>query len=432
MQELQPVSIKTWMDLCHPEDLEVSNSLLDKHFSGETEIYECEVRMRHKDGSWVWVLDRGKVVEWEKLGKPKRMTCTHTDITKLKNYAEQLRYLSLHDQLTGLYNRTYLENELDRLGKSREYPITIISMDLDGLKLVNDTLGHEQGDNHLKDCARILLDSFRTSDIVARVGGDEFVVLLPKTDTRAGEEIVTRIEYRIDNYNKRKKRKIPLSLSIGLACAEDSSKDLAEVYKEADDKMYRDKLNREDNSRSQILRALMKALEERDFITNGHAKRLEELCLELGQKLNLSYVQISNLSLLAQLHDFGKVEIPDDILFKPSHLTEEEWKIMRQHPEKGYRIAKATADLAGIADLILKHHEHWDGQGYPLGLKDDEIPLECRILAIVDAYDAMTNDRPYRKAMFHEEAVQELRRCAGTQFDPKLVEIFLEIMESEK
>ncbi len=353
---------------------------------------------------------------------------TIQDISERKQFEEQLKYLSLHDQLTGLYNRAYLENELYRLNKGRECPISIISVDLDGLKLVNDTLGHDHGDNLLKVCGSILQESVRDSDIVARAGGDEFVILLPRAEFQAGERIVQRIQSEIENYNQVQKGQIPLSLSIGLACAENSQQDLIAVLKQADDLMYRDKLNRNINSRSQIMTALMAALEERDFITSGHAQRLEELCLKLGKEMRLSVNQLSNLNLLAQVHDLGKVGIPDHILFKPDLLNEAEWEIMRQHPEKGHRIARASTDLAGVSDLILRHHEQWDGRGYPLGLQGEEIPIECRILAIVDSFDAMTNDRPYRGAMPVHEALAELKKNAGTQFDPQLVEAFLEII----
>ena len=350
------------------------------------------------------------------------------DISERKKYEEQLKYLSLHDQLTGLYNRAYLENELQRLQHSRDFPISIICMDLDGLKLVNDTLGHDHGDTHLRDCAQLLQESFRAADIVARFGGDEFVALLPRTNQKAGEKLIDRIRSRIDEFNQEKSREIPLSLSIGVACAKESNGDLLDVFKQADDLMYRDKLHRDITSRSQIMKGLMAALEERDFITSGHAHRLEDLCFNLGREMGLSASQLSDLNLLAQVHDLGKVGIPDYILFKPGPLSEEEWQIMRQHPEKGYRIAQSTTDLAGISELVLKHHERWDGKGYPLKLKGEEIPIECRILAIVDAFDSMTNDRPYRKAMPVAEVQEELQRCAGSQFDPQLVPIFLQMM----
>lgn len=350
------------------------------------------------------------------------------DVTERKQYEDQLKYLSLHDQLTGLYNRVYFENELERLSSSREFPVTIISIDLDGLKLVNDTVGHEQGDRLLIACAQALREVFRGSDVLARVGGDEFVALLPQTGAHTGEVIAGRIESHIDDYNSKNKNQLPLSISLGMATAENNSKLLQDTYKEADDLMYRAKLHKGVDARSQIIQSLMAALGERDFITEGHARRLEELCCKVGEKVNLTKKQLSDLSLLSQVHDLGKVGIPDSILFKEGSLTDEEWDIMKQHSEKGYRIASSSNDLSGIAEFILKHHERWDGSGYPLGLKGEDIPIECRILAIVDAYDAMTNDRPYREAIDKKLAIKELEINAGNQFDPFLVNIFLMVI----
>ncbi len=365
----------------------------------------------------------GRIIGFQGVGR---------DITKRKEMEEQLKYLSFHDQLTGLYNRTCFEYEMQRLSKGRDYPITIITMDVDGLKMVNYTLGHDYGDSVLKQCAEILRQSFRGSDILARTGGDEFTALLPGTSLEAGRKVAQRVRKRIDQFNRNNRLKeIPLGISIGLSCAQDSVKDLTSVFKEADDLMYRDKLSKDIPHRSRIIRSLVVALEERDFMSQEKAQKMEERCRLVGEKVGLSEKQLSDLAILVHLHDIGNVGIPDHILFKEGHLTEEEWRVIYQHPEKGYRIAKASADLADIADLILKHHERWDGEGYPLGLEGKEIPIECRILSIADAFETMTQERPFRKAISAPEAREEIRKYSGTQFDPELAEVFLEVLASE-
>lgn len=349
------------------------------------------------------------------------------DVTGRKKAVEKIIHLSFYDSLTGLFNRTYYEEELERLQKRGEYPITIITADVDGLKFVNDTMGHSRGDDLLKACAEVLKESCRDSDILARLGGDEFVLLLSQTGEGEGEKVISRIRSNVEEHNKTY-YELPLSLSLGMATAENRGEPLEETYKKADNLMCRAKLHKEQGTRPQIINTLMAALEERDYITEGHAQRLSLLCRQVGERVGLSTRQLDDLALLSRVHDLGKVGTPDSILLKEGPLTQEEWRIMKQHPEIGYRIALASPDLSGIADLILKHHERWEGTGYPLGLKKEEIPVECRILAVVDAFDAMTSDRPYRKARTFEEAVEEVKRCAGTQFDPYLVHVFLKVL----
>lgn len=220
-----------------------------------------------------------------------------------------------------------------------------------------------------------------------------------------------------------------MSISVGYAVKNDTCTKLISLFKEADNNMYREKLHHSQSARSAIVQTLMKALEERDFITEGHADRLQELVVSLARAIGFSGRNITDLRLLAQFHDIGKVGIPDRILFKPGPFTTEEFVEMQRHCEIGYRIAQSAPDLVPIADWILKHHEWWNGRGYPLGLKEVEIPMECRILAIIDAYDAMTSDRPYRKAMSQHKALTELRKYAGRQFDPQLVLEFIQLIE---
>jgi diguanylate cyclase (GGDEF)-like protein/PAS domain S-box-containing protein len=351
------------------------------------------------------------------------------DITIRKNVEEQLKYLSLHDYLTGLYNRTFFEEGVRRASDGRFDPIGIIVCDVDGLKFVNDTLGHNAGDAILVAAANVIGSVFRKGDIVARIGGDEFAVLLTHSNEKTVEEACGRIKEAIEKYNLAGPE-IPLNISMGFAVGSKETTNVSDLFKEADNNMYREKLHRSQSARSAIVQTLMKALEARDFITEGHAVRLQGYVTGLATAIRMPMRSVSDLNLLAKFHDIGKVGVRDSILFKAGALTTEEAVEMQRHTEIGHRIAQSAPDLAPIADWILKHHEWWNGSGYPLGLKGKEIPLECRILAIADAYDAMTSDRPYRKAMAHDSAVSELKRFAGVQFDPELVRNFLGFLEN--
>jgi len=341
---------------------------------------------------------------------------------------EQLTYMTLHDQLTGLYNRIYFDNELERLKSGAGYPLAVISADIDGLKLINETLGQKAGDRYLQICADRFKTALRRGDLLARIGGDEFAAILPQISESSAWEVVERIYQAIDHFNK-ENDELPLLVSLGCAVSRDKEENPAVTLKHAEKLMRFEKQNRSGSSRGQVVSALLAALAERDYITGGHAQRLQELCQKMGRAAGLDRSRLAALDLVAQVHDLGKIGIPDEILFKTSGLTEGEWEIMRLHPEKGYRIACASPELEGIADLILRHHEKYDGTGYPLGLQGEQIPLECRILTIADAFDAMTNDRPYRRAKTTREALAEINNCSGTQFDPQLVDIFKGIIE---
>jgi len=348
------------------------------------------------------------------------------EVAERKAAEEKMRYLSMHDTLTGLYNRTFFEEEMRRL-EEKFVNMGLIMCDVDGLKLINDSMGHDKGDSLLISTANLIKSCFSSSEVVARVGGDEFAILLPEASQQILEYNYEKLQEQALSLNK-SSHEFPLSLSIGFAFRTDTNTSLNNLYIEADNNMYREKLYRSQSTRSAIVQTLMKALEARDFITEGHAERLQIMVADLGAAMGLPPKSIVDLRLLAQFHDIGKVGLRDRILFKQGSLSHDERLDMQRHSEIGHRIALASPDLMHIADWVLKHHEWWNGQGYPLGLSGEEIPLQCRILAIADAYDAMTSDRPYRKAMSHEEAIAELGRCAGMQFDPELVEKFTSVL----
>jgi len=342
---------------------------------------------------------------------------------KRKQDETRLQYLSFRDSLSGLYNRRYFEEEMHRMDQRRQGSVGIIVLDVDGLKLVNDMFGHDSGDQLLLNVSNLLISCFREEDVVARIGGDEYSILLNDVDHDNVQAACERLQERI--LAERGGNHLPLSLSIGFAVSDDLSIPMSELFKQADKNMYREKLTRGQMVHHAIAQIVMKLLEERDFISEGHGERMRNIVINLGEKCGLSAGELEDLCLLAQFHDVGKIGVMNSTLFKPGHLTTDEMKEIQSHSEIGHRIARSSPDLMPIADLILKHHEWWNGEGYPLGIAGDKIPLACRILAIADAYDAMTSDRPYRKAMTHAEAIVELKRYMGIQFDPELVKLFI-------
>lgn len=350
------------------------------------------------------------------------------DITDRRQIQEKLEYLSLHDQLTGLHNRAFFEAELIRFSDKQYYPFTLISCDIDSLKLINDAFGHQAGDQQLVECAEILKESLRNTDVLARIGGDEFCVVMPNTDRESGARILERIGSNITRYNESNPA-VPMGVSLGIATTDNLESSAGDLIKQADELMYRNKAFRSATAINSVLNYLLAKLDRKDNYAEGHCKRMEKHCLEMGRAINLSPKQKTDLQLLVKLHDLGKVSIPDQILNKSGPLNQYEWEMVKQHSEKGYRIARSSPELAGAADLILKHHECWNGSGYPLGLAGEEIPIECRIFAMVETYDAMTNRRPYAEAKSKAEALNEIKQTAGEIHDPSLVNIFISIID---
>jgi len=424
------ITYETFLQFIHPDDRDAVDAAYMESIRTNKDTSETEFRIiRERDGAIRIVF-----VKWYNMrddsGNIVRSIGMIQDITERKQMEEKLEEMSIYDSLTGLYNRNFFEEEMKRLSDGRHNPLGVIVCDLDGLKFLNDTLGHQAGDHMLANIAEILRQNFRSSDIIARIGGDEFAVLLTETESDEVELMLQRLRDAVRDYNSTEPE-MPLSLSVGHALGDGETADIQPLFREADNRMYREKIQHKESARSNILQAIAKTMQARDFDTEGHCDRLQKLAASLAQSLEPSQEFVNDLYLLARFHDLGKVGIPDHILFKPGSLTGKEWQQMRQHCEIGHRIASSVPDLAPIADYILMHHEWWDGRGYPSGLSGEDIPLPCRILAIADAYDAMTSNRPYRNALSGAEAIAELRRCAGTQFDPQLVEQFIQVAKRD-
>ena len=416
--------------IIHPDDCSIWHNLAYNSWRSGRLDEVIKLRIITKSGEVRWVNHIGRYV-FDKKGEFMGLRGSLSDITERQQAENRLLYFSMHDSLTSLYNRAKFEATVKQFS-SREYaPVGMMICDIDGLKLINDTFGHDRGDALLIAASSTIQSAFRQQDIISRIGGDEFAVLLPNTPMSVLEKAAQRLKDLVNQYNQEHDYPLHLSISVGYAVSENGT-GLNELFKEADNNMYREKLHASQSNRSDIVKALMNTMQARDFITEGHAERLQDLVASIATEIGLSTNKLDDLRLLAKFHDIGKVGIPDAILLKPGPLTAEEYLRMQSHSEIGRRIAQSVPDLLPIADLVLKHHEWWNGTGYPLGLSGDGIPLECRILAIVDAYDAMTNDRPYRVAMPHEKAINEIQQCAGTQFDPSLVAVFHRITKARQ
>lgn len=350
------------------------------------------------------------------------------DITAKKEVNNKLKYLSYTDILTGAYNRAFFEEKAIELFKKENFPIGVIMGDANGLKLINDSVGHLEGDKLLKNITNIIKESCKDKGYVCRIGGDEFVILVPNADEKYCEAIIKDILNKCKN---KKQDFINISISLGASTTDNINKDIHQTFKEAEDKVYRQKLLQEKSIRSSIMNSLKVGLETKSVETEEHTERLVKNALKIGKKLRLTMAELDELILVAKLHDIGKIGISEEILLKPDKLTIEEYEIMKSHTEKGFRIVQASSELIHVARGVLTHHERWDGNGYPLGLKGQEIPLLSRIVSVVDSYDAMTNDRIYKKAISKKDAINELQKNSGTQFDPDIVKVFIDILNRE-
>lgn len=351
--------------------------------------------------------------------------CNETANKKLSSETEKLDYLSKHDEMTGLYNRNYLEMNFKSLDYDKNYPLAVIMGDLNGLKLTNDAYGHEAGDAMLYDSGRLIQSIVKDGGLAGRWGGDEFLILLPNTNEKEANNICNRIKSSFDQSDTNLSFN---SISLGYAIRNNTDKTLVKTIKEAEDYMYKKKLMESKSLRSSVINSIQQTLHEKSYETEAHALRMCSLSICIGLELGLSSKELADLELFAMLHDIGKIAVSNEILDKAKALTDKEWGIMKGHSESGYRILKAIPELSHIAEYVLSHHERWDGKGYPEEKVGKDIPLLSRIISVVDTYDAMTNDRVYRKAIDKITAINEIKKNSGSQFDPIIVDVFNKII----
>lgn len=381
-----------------------------------------EYRLLCRDGTFRWFMVRMSAILSAYDGKVAEVVAVCRDLTEEKSRAENLQYINAHDTLTGVYNRVYFNRELDNIQEKDIVNVGLILTDLNGLKNINDTLGHWAGDEMLIKTAEMLSGITIRRHCIARVGGDEFALLIFHSTP---EEMTDLCEHIDTIFKEGRNGPLPISVSWGSAYRHSTGQNMRVLFKQAEGRMYSNKLLDTRSMHNQLLSSLKKAMQARDVETSDHTERMENMVITLGKRLGLPPSEFDRLVLLASMHDIGKVAIPDSIIHKPGPLNREEWAIMRTHSEVGCQIAMTSRELSCIAHEIGCHHEHWNGDGYPYGLKGGKIPLLSRIISVVDAYDVMAHKRKYKEAVEHQTAIAELQRCAGTQFDPKIVELFV-------
>lgn len=374
------------------------------------------------DGSTTPVADSASPII-NKRGEMTGAILVMRDATEEREHLEKINYLAFHDVLTGLYNRRFFDEETKRLDVERNLPLSIIVGDVNGLKLTNDAFGHDVGDNLLREMAKALKEACRKDDIVARWGGDEIIVLLPKTDLTSAKNVCSRIQ---SSCAKVRVSDIKFSISLGFDTKTKIDKNISEVIKSAEDHMYRRKSTDRYSTRGNTIQTILNTLHIKYKIEQTHSNRVSELSKKIGMAMNLSEKEIAELELAGLMHDIGKIAVDENILNKQGRLSDEEWAEIKRHPEIGYRILSASNNMSYIAQYVLSHHERPDGKGYPFGLTREKIPIQSLIIAVADAYDAMTSNRSYRHPVTKQEAIDELKKCCGTQLDENVVKVFVE------
>lgn len=352
---------------------------------------------------------------------------TFMDNTEKKRNREEIEYLSTHDPLTSLYNRSYFEQKLNVLDKEENLPISVIFADVNGLKLTNDIFGHSAGDNLIKKCAKVFKDACTKEHIIARVGGDEFIAILIKTEESAALKIIKKVK---EDLEEEKIEAIKYTMSMGLAVKENIEQSFERVIANAENDMYKQKIMCKKDISLDLLNTLINSLHEKNNREKHHSSAVSELCVAIGKKMGLEKTDLNKLKQAGFLHDIGKITLDDALISKKDELTSEERNKIRQHAVSGYRILSLFDFTLDLAESVYAHHERWDGLGYPKGLKEEEIPLMARIIAVAEAYDARIiydNGSLENK----KEALDEMKKLAGNRLDPSIVDCFIEILVKE-
>jgi len=413
--------------ICEDCGIELENPVKRALETNQTVEITNHTLLMSRNGKQYYIEDTASPIK-DDTGATIGVVLVFRDVSEKKQKNDEILHVSKHDYLTALPNRRYFEEKLAEMDTQSNYPLLVCMIDLDGLKLINDAYGHHAGDIAIKIVGEQIKKHLRPLDFAARIGGDEFIILCPNTTEETFKDarnailkaLATRYLYGIQ-----------LSVSFGYDTKTKVTEDIDAMLINAENNMYARKVLHGRSNRNEMIMTLFSALKEKHDVERIHSDRVSQYCRLMGEKLKLSVDEIKELEIAGLMHDIGKITIPDHILDKPGKLSEDEWTIMKNHAINGYQILRSADKYSRLAEYALTHHERWDGKGYPNGLKGDEIPLFSRIIHVCDAYEAMTADRPYRKALSPDIAISELIKYSGTQFDPRLIEVFVKEVLSQ-
>jgi PAS domain S-box-containing protein/diguanylate cyclase (GGDEF)-like protein len=410
-----------WRSITHPDDIEKDIEYMKLLQKGEIQSYSMDKRYKCADGSYLWTNIAVSAIFKTETTK-QRHFCMITDISDRKESEERILYAYLHDHLTGLPNQLHFINTLHHMKNEQQFPFILVIADINGFKIVNDAFSREVGDELLVNVGQIFEHEKHEEDYCARIGGDEFALIIKGKEELYTQQLIGRIHSRVESLAK---NKVVVSLSFGVSIAESGVVSVDELLKLTENDLNQNKLHESPSSRSKALNTFIHTLHEKNPREELHSRRVSLLGARLAKACNMGPTEIAQMKTVGLLHDIGKISIDEAILNKKGPLDGKEWNEIKKHPEKGYRILLSVGELGELSTYVLSHHERIDGKGYPQGLKGDQIPLQSKIIAIVDSFDAMTAWRPYKQSLSEESAAKELIRCSGTQFDSALVSTFV-------
>lgn len=412
----------SWTELTHPDDLAEDLAFMKQLTSGEIDSYAMDKRFMRPDGTYVWVHMAVTAMQMEIENRNVHL-CMVMDISARKEMEQAILWANRHDVLTGIENLQAFEQALYEADTRKQFPLSVLIGDVNGLKVVNDAFGREAGDELLIAVAQVMKRNAEGRGSSARIGGDEFAMVLPETSEKEAWELAQQIQREVGRLGVRNVR---ITISFGVSVKQVERESLNELLKQAENALRRSKLTESPSAHSRAVHTIISTLHEKNRREELHSRRVSVLSVRLAEVAGMGTKEAAELRTAGLLHDIGKIAIDDSVLNKQGKLTAQEWEEVKRHPEIGWRILGSVGELGELANYILSHHERMDGKGYPRGLSGQAIPIPSRIIAIADAYDAMTAPRPYRESISDAEAAAEIKRCAGSQFDTNLARLFVE------